>query len=95
MPPITPHGFVDHNNRGGGYRVSYCAATNSSGSASTPVNAPSSIDENDQEDHDKDDEKKVPPTLTFNEKAREIQGDKAHTMHQQAMERIVDNWTPQ
>ena len=36
----------------------------------------------------------IPPTATFNEKAREIQGDRMLTRRQEAMARIVDNWTP-
>ena len=37
----------------------------------------------------------IPPTATFNQKAREIQGDRMLTQRQEAMDRIVDNWTPQ
>ena len=55
--------------------------------------ASESIDENDTPDDP--DDKMVPPTLTFNKKAREIQGDAVLTHYQEAMERIVDNWTPQ
>ena len=37
----------------------------------------------------------IPPTATFNQKAREIQGDRMLTQRQEAMDRIVDNWMPQ
>ena len=36
-----------------------------------------------------------PATLTFNEKAREIQGDAPLTAHQEAAQRLVDSWQPQ
>ena len=57
--------------------------------------APESIDEKDDQDEGNDAERAVPPTLTFNQKAREIQGDRALTQHREAMDRIVDNWRPQ
>ena len=52
------------------------------------------MDDHEASDADPDD-KMVPPTLTFNQKAREIQGDEVLTQYQEAMDRIVDNWTPQ
>ena len=58
-------------------------------------NAPESADEKDDQDAAGDADKIVPPTLTFNDRAREIQGDSVLTQHQEAMDRIVDNWTPQ
>ena len=58
-------------------------------------NAPASAEEKDDQDTAGIAEKIVPPTLTFNDKAREIQGDSVLTQHQEAMDRIVDNWTPQ
>ena len=57
-------------------------------------NAPESADENDDQDAVGDADKIVPPTLTFNDRAREIQGDRVLTQHQEAMDRIVSNWTP-
>ena len=36
-----------------------------------------------------------PATLTFNEKARQIQGDAPLTVHQEAAQRLVDSWQPQ
>ena len=54
----------------------------------------STRDKGDDQDGD-DPEKNVPPTATFNQKAREIQGDQMLTQHQEAMDRIVDNWTLQ
>ena len=53
-----------------------------------------SVDDHEASGADPDD-KMVPPTLTFNQKAREIQGDEVLTQYQEAMDRIVDNWTPQ
>ena len=58
-------------------------------------NAPASADEKDDQAADNNAEKAVPPTLTFNDTAREIQGDRVLTQHQEAMDRIVSNWTPQ
>ena len=57
--------------------------------------APESIDGKDEQDEGGDAERAVPPTLTFNQKAREIQGNGALTQHREAMDRIVDNWRPQ
>ena len=54
-----------------------------------------SADENDDQDAAGDADKIVPPTLTFNGRAREIQGDKVLIQRQEAMDRIVNNWTPQ
>ena len=56
--------------------------------------APKSVDENDDQDAAGDADQIVPPTLTFNGRAREIQGDRALTQRQEAMDRIVSNWTP-
>ena len=58
-------------------------------------NAPESADEKDDQDAVGDADQIVPPTLTFNDRAREIQGDRALTQRQEAMDRIVSNWTPQ
>ncbi len=82
------------------------ASSNNTGSVSGPTygvnptnggasHAPESIDEKDDQDEGNDAERAVPPTLTFNQKAREIQGDRALTQHREAMDRIVDNWRPQ
>ena len=57
--------------------------------------APESADENDDQDTAGTADKIVPPTLTFNGRAREIQGDSVLTQRQEAMDRIVSNWTPQ
>ena len=57
-------------------------------------NAPESADEKDDQDAVGDADQIVPPTLTFNDRAREIQGDRALTQRQEAMDRIVSNWTP-
>ena len=57
--------------------------------------APESADENDDQDTAGTADKIVPPTLTFNDRAREIQGDKVLIQRQEAMDRIVNNWTPQ
>ena len=57
--------------------------------------APESNDEKDDQDVDSSDKNSVPPTQTFNDKAREIQGNRMLTLHQEAMDRIVGNWTPQ
>ena len=56
--------------------------------------APKSADENDDQDAVGVADKIVPPTLTFNDRAREIQGDRVLTQRQEAMDRIVSNWTP-
>ena len=58
-------------------------------------NAPESADEKDDQDAAGDADQIVPPTLTFNGRAREIQGDKVLIQRQEAMDRIVNNWTPQ
>ena len=58
-------------------------------------NAPESADKKDDQDAAGDADQIVPPTLTFNDRAREIQGDRALTQRQEAMDRIVSNWTPQ
>ena len=58
-------------------------------------NAPESADEKDDQDAAGDADQIVPPTLTFNDRAREIQGDKVLIQRQEAMDRIVNNWTPQ
>ena len=58
-------------------------------------NAPESADEKDDQDAAGVADKIVPPTLTFNGRAREIQGDKVLIQRQEAMDRIVNNWTPQ
>ena len=57
-------------------------------------NAPESADEKDDQDAAGDADQIVPPTLTFNDRAREILGDRVLTQHQEAMDRIVSNWTP-
>ena len=57
--------------------------------------APELVDENDDQDAVGVADKIVPPTLTFNDRAREIQGDKVLIQRQEAMDRIVNNWTPQ
>ena len=45
---------------------------------------------------DQGDDRAAPAaTLTFNEKAREIQGDAPLTVHQEAAQRLVDSWQPQ
>ena len=63
--------------------------------ASDGVSASGSVDE-DRDGSDRgSDEKNVLPTLTFNQQARDIQGDEVLTQYQEAMDRIVDNWTPQ
>jgi hypothetical protein len=54
-----------------------------------------SVGEKDDQDEDNNAEKSVPPTLTLNDKAREIQGDRMLTQHQEAMDRIGNNRTPQ
>ena len=56
--------------------------------------APKSADEKDDQDAAGDADQIVPPTLTFNDTAREIQGDRALIQRQEAMDRIVSNWTP-
>ena len=49
-----------------------------------------------QAEGDQGDASAAPPaTLTFNEKAREIQGDAPFTVHQEAAQRLVDRWQPQ
>ena len=60
-----------------------------------PSDAPELVDENDDQDAAGVADKIVPPTLTFNDRAREIQGDKVLIQRQEAMDRIVNNWTPQ
>ena len=62
--------------------------------ASGSAPASGSIEESDDGD-DGGEPKQPPPTLTFNQQAREVQGDRALTLYQEAMDRIVDNWTPQ
>ena len=57
-------------------------------------NAPELADEKDDQDAVGDADQIVPPTLTFNDRAREIQGDKVLIQRQEAMDRIVSNWTP-
>ena len=57
-------------------------------------NAPESADENDDQDAVGVADQIVPPTLTCNDRAREIQGDRVLTQYQEAMDRIVSNWTP-
>ena len=57
-------------------------------------NAPESADENDDQDAVGVADQIVPPTLTFNDTAREIQGFLMLTQHQEALDRIVSNWTP-
>ena len=65
-----------------------------------PVNvltsdAPESADEKNDQDEDGAADKAVASRLTFNDRAREIQGDSVLTQHQEATDRIVSNWTPQ
>ena len=65
-----------------------------------PVNvltsdAPESSDEKNDQDEDGAADKAVASRLTFNDRAREIQGDSVLTQHQEATDRIVSNWTPQ
>ena len=49
-----------------------------------------------QAEVDQGNDRAAPPaTLTFNEKAREIQGDVPLTVHQEAAQRLVDSWQPQ
>ena len=49
-----------------------------------------------QAEGDQGDASAAPPaTLTFNERAREIQGDAPFTVHQEAAQRLVDSWQPQ
>ena len=87
-PPMPPNTSIDENNREGEYSVSHGTTPADAGGAETNQ----SVDENNPDGEDP--EKVRQPTLTFNEKAREIQGDRMLTLHQEAMERIVDNWTP-
>ena len=56
--------------------------------------APESADKKDDQDAAGDADQIVPPTLTFNGRAREIQGDRVLTQRQEALDRIVSNWTP-
>ncbi|MDE2813109.1 MAG: hypothetical protein OXM01_08800 [Gemmatimonadota bacterium] len=49
-----------------------------------------------QAEGNRGDDKAAPPaTLTFNEKARAIQGEAPLTVHQEAAQRLVDSWGPQ
>ena len=52
-----------------------------------------SVDDDEASD-DNPDDKKARPTLTFNQEAREVQGNEVLTQYQEAMDRIVDNRTP-
>ena len=61
--------------------------------ASDGVPANESVEETDADDADG--EKQIPPTLTFNQQDWEVQGERALKLYQEAMGRIVDNWTPQ
>ena len=56
---------------------------------------PDAVGETEGNDGDGNGKNSPPPTLTFNQKAREIQGDRLLTQHQEAMDKIVGNWTPQ
>lgn len=83
QPPTPPHGDADDHTT--------CGVTPADqGDADAPETLRA-----DAEGQDDEAEKLVPPTPTFNEKAREIQGDRMLTQRQEAMDRIVDNWTPQ
>ena len=92
--PMPKNGSADDavDNGSNGRRNSIYGINPASNGAS---NAPASAEEKDDPDTAGIAEKIVPPTLTFNDKAREIQGDSVLTQHQEAMDRIVDNWTPQ
>ena len=55
----------------------------------------SAVTDGQAEGNQGDDRAAPPATLTFNEKAREIQGDAPLTVHQEAAQRLVDSWQPQ
>ena len=76
---------------GNGYPEGHAYGINPAGNNVDPSNR---ADDNDQSGDDPDG-RAAPPTLTFNDKAREVQGDEVLTQYQEAMDRIVDNWTPQ
>ena len=63
---------------GDGYAVGINPA---SSDASTGASGYSSVDDNGNDDADASDEKKVPPTLTFSQQAREVQGDEMLTLY--------------
>ena len=92
--PMPKNGSANEavDNVSNGRRNSIYGINPANGGAS---NAPESADENDDQDAAGDADKIVPPTLTFNGRAREIQGDKVLIQRQEAMDRIVNNWTPQ
>ena len=91
-PPVPSQGDTDVPvDPDAGYTVAYGLTPANESGADTPQ-----LPHDDGSDPGGDDpEKKVPPTATFNQKAREIQGDRMLTQHQEAMDRIVSKWTVQ
>ena len=89
---MPPRGNADEPvNPDAGYTVTY---------GLTPVsesgpNAPESPPRERRRPGRRQPKKMIPPTATFNQKAREVRGERMLTQHQEAMDRIVDNWTPQ
>ncbi len=80
-PPVAGHGYSEGHTYG----------INPAGDGAPDDE---SLGETSNADHDSDD-KKILPTLTFNEEADGVQGGKSLAKHQEATDRIVDNWTPQ
>ena len=91
QPPMPPHGDAGEPvNPDAGHTVTYGLTPASESDPDTPE----SLRENGDDQDGEDPKKMIPPTATFNQKAREIQGDRMLTQRQEAMDRIVDNWTP-
>ena len=92
QPPPMPQKSNSNNEADTGSSSSYYGINPANdGTADTPE----STDEQDGQATDSLDKMTAPPVLTFNDKARQIQGDRMLTQHQEAMDRIVDNWAPQ
>ena len=93
-PPAPETGATDAGNESGSSNKSSSTWGTNPASSGTS-NASESDGETDGDDAENSDDKVVEPPPTFNDKARKIQGEKVLTQHQEAMDRIVANWTPQ
>ena len=101
----APSAVVQEPTSGGGTQASASAAQQLSPASASIPGIPAGeqgavdvagIPGGGQAEGDQGDASAAPPaTLTFNEKARKIQGDAPLTVHQEAAQRLVDGWQPQ
>ncbi len=101
----APPAVMQETTSGGGTRASTSAAVRPAPASHSAPGVPAGVQGGvniaavpggDHDEGNEGDASAAPPaTLTFNEKAREIQGAAPLTVHQDAAQRLVDSWQPQ